>query len=34
MAKTKLFWKTYFGEWFLWGLWLRERWFIGVSRKF
>ena len=28
------YWKTLIGEWFLWGVWIDKRWFIGVSRKF
>ena len=34
MANTRFYWKALVGDWFLWGAWFRERWFVGVSRKF
>ena len=33
--KTHWFWRTRatrWGWWTLWGIWIGERWFIGVSR--
>lgn len=33
-AKTRWYWKDYVDGWFLWGVWIRSQWFIGVARTF
>ena len=31
---TRWYWKTSVNGWFLWGVWIQCRWFIGIGRSF
>lgn len=33
MGRTVWYWNSRYMAWIMWGVWIREKWFIGVARN-
>lgn len=31
---TRWYWKALVNDWFLWGVWIQKKWFVGIARRF